>query len=45
MEKIIPLRRMGTPQEIGSAVAFLSSDEADLITGQVLSVSGGLTMV
>ncbi len=45
MEKIIPLRRMGTPEEIGSAVAFLSSDEAGFITGQVLSVSGGLTMV
>ncbi len=45
MEKIIPLRRMGTPEEIGSAVAFLSSEEAGFITGQVLSVSGGLTMV
>jgi len=45
MEKIIPLRRMGTPEEIGHAVAFLASDEAGFITGQVLSVSGGLTMV
>jgi len=45
MEKIIPLRRMGTPEEIGHAVAFLASEEAAFITGQVLSVSGGLTMV
>lgn len=44
MEKIIPLRRMGTPEDIGAAVAFLASDEANFITGQVLSVSGGLTM-
>ena len=44
MEKIIPLRRMGTPEDIGAAVAFLASGEANFITGQVLSVSGGLTM-
>ena len=45
MEKIIPLRRMGKPEDIGYAVAFLASEEASFITGQVLSVSGGLTMV
>ncbi len=45
MEKIIPLRRMGDPEDIAYAVAFFSSDEASFITGQVLSVSGGLTMV
>jgi 2-hydroxycyclohexanecarboxyl-CoA dehydrogenase len=44
MDKIIPLKRMGTPDDIASAVAFLASDEAGFITGQVLSVSGGLTM-
>jgi 2-hydroxycyclohexanecarboxyl-CoA dehydrogenase len=44
MDKIIPLKRMGTPEDIASAVAFLASDEAGFITGQVLSVSGGLTM-
>ncbi|MBI4209762.1 MAG: SDR family oxidoreductase [Deltaproteobacteria bacterium] len=44
IEKSIPLGRTGTPQDIASAVAFLASDEASFITGQVLSVSGGLTM-
>lgn len=44
MDKIIPLKRMGTPDDIAAAVVFLSSDEAGFITGQVLSVSGGLTM-
>jgi 2-hydroxycyclohexanecarboxyl-CoA dehydrogenase len=44
MDKIIPLKRMGTPEDIAAAVVFLSSDEAGFITGQVLSVSGGLTM-
>ncbi len=44
MDRIIPLKRMGTPQDIANAVAFFASREADFITGQVLSVSGGLTM-
>jgi 2-hydroxycyclohexanecarboxyl-CoA dehydrogenase len=44
MDKIIPLKRMGKPEDIAAAVVFLSSDEAGFITGQVLSVSGGLTM-
>jgi 2-hydroxycyclohexanecarboxyl-CoA dehydrogenase len=44
MDKIIPLKRMGTPDDIAAAVVFLASDEAGFITGQVLSVSGGLTM-
>lgn len=44
MDKIIPLNRMGTPEEIASAVVFLASEEANFITGQTLSVSGGLTM-
>jgi 2-hydroxycyclohexanecarboxyl-CoA dehydrogenase len=44
MDKIIPLKHMGTPEDIGAAVAFLASDEANFITGQTLSVSGGLTM-
>ena len=45
MEKIIPLRRLGTPEDIAAAVAFLASDEAEFITGQTLSVTGGLNMV
>lgn len=39
-----PLRRLAQPQEIATAIAFFASDEAAFVTGQVLSVSGGLTM-
>ena len=38
----IPLKRLGTPDDIASAVAFLASDEASYITGQVLAVNGGM---
>lgn len=40
-----PLKRLGKPEEIANMVAFLASDEASFITGQIISVSGGLTMV
>ena len=40
-----PFRRLTEPEEIAAAVAFLASDDAKFITGQTLSVSGGLTMV
>ena len=40
-----PLGRFGTPEEIANAVAFLASDEAAYITGQVLAVDGGLVMM
>ena len=40
-----PLRRLGDPDDIAAAVDFLVGDHASFITGQVLSVSGGLTMV
>ena len=40
-----PLGRFGTPEEIADAVAFLASDEAGYITGQVLGVDGGLVMM
>jgi 2-hydroxycyclohexanecarboxyl-CoA dehydrogenase len=45
MVRSIPLRRLGRPQDVAAAVAFFASAEAEFITGQVLSVSGGLTMV
>jgi 2-hydroxycyclohexanecarboxyl-CoA dehydrogenase len=51
MEKILeavtratPLGRVATPEEIAGAVGFFASPEAEFITGQTLSVSGGLTM-
>lgn len=43
--RAIPFRRLADPSEIAGAVAYLASDPASYITGQVLSVSGGLTMV
>ncbi len=42
--KVIPFRRMAKPEEQAAAIAFFVSDDADYITGQVLSISGGLTM-
>jgi 3-oxoacyl-[acyl-carrier protein] reductase len=40
----IPLGRLGSPQDVASAVCFLASDEASYITGQVLAVNGGMSM-
>ena len=42
--KRIPMRRIGQPQDIANAVLFLASDEAAYITGQVLTVDGGITL-
>jgi 2-hydroxycyclohexanecarboxyl-CoA dehydrogenase len=44
LEKAIPFRRLAEPEDIADAVLFFASDGARYITGQVLSVSGGLTM-
>lgn len=44
LEKAIPFKRVARPEEVAAAVLFFASPEASYITGQVLSVSGGLTM-
>lgn len=44
MKRGIPMRRLGNPQDLAGAVAFFASPDADYATGQVISVSGGLTM-
>jgi 2-hydroxycyclohexanecarboxyl-CoA dehydrogenase len=43
--RAVPMRRFGEPEDLAGAVAFLASKDADYITGQTLSVSGGLTMM
>ena len=42
--RAVPIGRLGKPEDIPGAVLFLASDDADFITGQTISVSGGLTM-
>jgi 3-oxoacyl-[acyl-carrier protein] reductase len=42
LAKLVPLRRIGTPEDVAGAVAFLFSPDASYITGQVISVNGGL---
>ncbi len=44
LRSAIPLGRLGQPDDLASAIAFFGSDDAGFITGQVISVSGGLTM-
>ena len=44
LERSIPLKRLGTADDIAGIVAFLASEEANFIVGQTISVSGGLTM-
>jgi 2-hydroxycyclohexanecarboxyl-CoA dehydrogenase len=44
LKRAIPMRRFGTPEDYPGVVAFLLSDDASYMTGQTISVSGGLTM-
>jgi 2-hydroxycyclohexanecarboxyl-CoA dehydrogenase len=44
LTRAVPMRRLGEPEDVAAAVAFLASEGAGFITGQTLSVSGGLTM-
>jgi 3-oxoacyl-[acyl-carrier protein] reductase len=44
IKKMIPMKRIGQPQEIAAVVAFLASDDAAYLTGQVLRVDGGLSL-
>ena len=45
LKRVIPWGRLGMPEDVAPAVVFLASDGASFITGQTLSVSGGLTMI
>jgi 2-hydroxycyclohexanecarboxyl-CoA dehydrogenase len=44
LTRAVPMRRLGEPEDVAGAVTFLASERAGFITGQTLSVSGGLTM-
>ena len=44
IKKTIPLKRIGTPEEVAAVAAFLASDDAAYLTGQVLRVDGGLSL-
>ena len=44
IKNLIPMKRIGQPEEIARVVAFLASDDAAYVTGQVLRVDGGLSL-
>ena len=44
LTRAVPMRRLGEPEDVAAAVTFLASERAGFITGQTLSVSGGMTM-
>ena len=44
LRRAIPFKRFGEPEDFCGIVAFMASEEADYMTGQVISISGGLTM-
>ena len=45
LKRMMPFRRIAEPMELANVIAFLCTDEAGFVTGQIISVSGGLTMV
>lgn len=45
LSRVIPMRRLGTPEDVADVVAFFVSDASRYLTGQVLSIDGGLTMI
>jgi 2-hydroxycyclohexanecarboxyl-CoA dehydrogenase len=45
MKAATQLRRLGKPEEVAAAIAFLASDDASYVTGETIGVSGGLGMV
>ena len=44
MLEVIPMKRFGTPVDVAKAVVFLAGDASSYVTGQVLTVSGGMVM-
>ena len=44
ISKTIPLKRMGTPQDVANVVKFLTSEDSSYITGQVINIDGGMLM-
>jgi len=44
LRRAIPMKRFAMPAEVADAIIFFSAPQSDYVTGQVLSVSGGLTM-
>ncbi len=44
MARAVPMKRLGQPDEVASAVVYFCSEAAGFVSGQTLSVSGGLTM-
>ena len=45
LRRAVPMGRLGDPEDLPGAICFFASDEASYVTGQVVSVSGGLTFV